>query len=167
MSLIVQYGLPTKWAVQIYLSGISSRMVAAELAGILEEPKDISRLSYTATYLENQAERIQSSEVFSPFAKEWIETLFIRGISKTTSIPIIHNFTIKGKGTDEKYDKLLCKKYDGQSYLCSVDLKYHFPVKDSENLPFSEIVDIPGVFFSRKKTVWSMECHNPYVEVRN
>lgn len=167
MSLIVQYGLPTKWAVQIYLSGISSRIVATELAGILEEPKDISRLSYTTTYLENQAERIQSSEVFSPFAKEWIKTMFIRSISKTTSIPIIHNFTINGKGTDEKYDKLLCKKYDGQPYLCSVDLKYHFPVKDSENLPFSEIVDIPGIFFSRKKTVWSMECHNPYVEVRD
>jgi len=166
MSLITQYGLPTKWAVQIYLTGINSRKVASELASKLDEPENTSRLSYVATYLERFADDIQHSDAFSPLAKEWISVQLIRPVSKTASIPVIHQFSITGEGADKEYDRLLCKKYDGQTYLCSVDLKYRVRVNDGENLPFSQVTDIPGVFFSRKETGWTMECHNPYVEVK-
>lgn len=166
MSLIVQYGLPTKWAVQIYLSGINSRKVAAELANRLAEPDDTSRLSNVAEYLIKHFEKIQGGEDFSSLAKEWITVMFSRSACRPTLIPVIPHFSIKDEGTDRKYDRLLCKKYDGQTYLCSVDLQYHIPVKDTEDFPFSKVADVPGVFFSRKESVWSMECHNPYVEVR-
>lgn len=166
MSLIVQYGLPTKWAVQIYLSGINSRKVAAELANSLAEPDDTSRLSNVAEYLIKHFEKIQGGEDFSSLAKEWITVMFSRSACRPTLIPVIPHFSIKDEGADRKYDRLLCKKYDGQTFLCSVDLQYHIPVKDTEKIPFSKVADVPGVFFSRKESVWSMECHNPYVEVR-
>lgn len=166
MSLIAQYGLPTKWAVQIYLSGISSRKAATELASQLAEPDDTSRLSYVARYLERHADEIQQSDAFSSLSKEWVAALLIRPASTTASIPVIHQFSITGEGTDREYDRLLCKKFDGQSYLCSVDLKYHIMADDSDDMPFSKVADIPGVFFSRKETGWTMECHNPYVEVK-
>ena len=44
-------------------------------------------------------------------------------------------------------------------------MRYKVHVKDSKNLPFSAVADIPGVFFKRDGYDWSMECHNPYVEV--
>ena len=40
-----------------------------------------------------------------------------------------------------------------------------FPVKEKENMPFSKVADIPGVFFRREGSSWIMDCHNPYVEV--
>lgn len=44
-------------------------------------------------------------------------------------------------------------------------MRYKVHVKDSKNLPFSAVADIPGVFFKRDGYDRSMECHNPYVEV--
>ncbi len=166
MSLITQYGLPTKWAVQIYLSGISSRRVAAELASKLQEPNDVSRLSYVARYLELHADDIQQSEGFSSLAKEWIATMLIRPTITKTSIPIVHQFTFTDKGAYSQYDRLFCKKHKEDTYLCSADLKYHIKVNDEEGMPFSQVADIPGVCFINGEMGWTMECHNPNVIVK-
>jgi hypothetical protein len=166
MSLIAQYGLPTRWAVQIYLCGISSRRVAAELASKLEEPNDTTRLSYVARYLEQCSEEIQQNNNYSSLAKEWISAMLVRPASSTASIPSIPRFKINGTGTDMDYDRLICKNFEGESYLCSIDLKYHIKVKEKENMPFSKMADIPGVFFTREGEGWAMECHNPYVDVK-
>ena len=165
MSLIAQYGLPSKWAVQIYLCGISSRRVAAELASKLDEPNDTSRLSVVARYIINLNNEIQASGSITELAKEWVKTLLIRPAVTTATIPTIPRFVINGTNEDMKYDRLLCKMYEGKAQLCSVDMKYHFPPKEKENMPFSEVADIPGVFFSRDGENWTMECHNPYVAI--
>ena len=165
MSLIAQYGLPSKWAVQIYLCGISSRRVAAELAAKLDEPNDTSRLSVVARYIINLNNEIQASGSITELAKEWVKTLLIRPAVTTATIPTIPRFVINGSNEDMKYDRLLCKMYEGKAQLCSVDMKYHFPPKEKENMPFSEVADIPCVFFSRDGENWTMECHNPYVAV--
>ena len=165
MSLIAQYGLPSKWAVQIYLCGISSRRVAAELAAKLDEPNDTSRLSVVARYIINLNNEIQASGSITELAKEWVKTLLIRPAVTTATIPTIPRFVINGTNEDMKYDRLLCKMYEGKAQLCSVDMKYHFPPKEKENMPFSEVADIPGVFFSRDGENWTMECHNPYVAI--
>lgn len=165
MSLLAQYGLPSRWAVQIYLCGISSRKASAELAAKLDEPDNVTRLSYVARYVEQNAYMISKSKGFSSLVKEWVAALNVRPAIKSATIPSIPKFTIGGTDKDLKYDRLLCKRYGDNTYLCSVDMKYHFPVKDEVNLPFSKVADIPGVFFSRNERSWTMECHNPYVEV--
>lgn len=165
MSLLAQYGLPSRWAVQIYLSGISSRKVSAELAAKLDEPDDVSRLSYVARYIEQNADMITTSRDYSDLAKEWVAALKVRSAVYPATIPSIPKFTISGMDKDLKYDRLLCKRYGENTYLCSVDMKYHFLVEENEDMPFSKVADIPGVFFSRNKRTWTMECHNPYVKV--
>lgn len=165
MSLIAQYGLPSKWAVQIYLCGISSRRVAAELAAKLDEPNDTSRLSVVARYIINLNNEIQASGSITELAKEWVKTLLIRPAVTTATIPTIPRFVINGSNEDMKYDRLLCKMYEGKAQLCSVDMKYHFHPEEKENMPFSEVADIPGAFFSRDGENWTMECHNPYVAI--
>ena len=165
MSLIAQYGLPSKWAVQIYMSGISSRRVATELANKLVEPDDTSRLSNVTRYIVNHANDIQASADYTDLAKEWVAAMLISPVVAVAKIPSIPLFVINGTGEDIKYDRLLCKMYQGKAQLCSVDMKYHFLPKEKENMPFSKVADIPGVFFSRNDTKWTMECHNPYVEV--
>lgn len=165
MSLVAQYGLPTRWAVQIYLSGISSRKVSAELAAKLDEPDDVSRLSYVARYIEQNADVISKSKDFSRLAKEWVAALKVRPAVNSATIPSIPKFRINGTDKDMEYERLLCKRYGDSTYLCSVDMKYHFPVKEKENMPFSKVADIPGVFFRREGSSWIMDCHNPYVEV--
>ena len=165
MSLIAQYGLPSKWAVQIYMSGISSRRVATELANKLVEPDDTSRLSNVTRYIVNHANVIQENADYSDLAKEWVAAMLISPVVAVAKIPSIPLFVINGTGEDIKYDRLLCKMYQGKAQLCSVDMKYHFLPKEKENMPFLKVADIPGVFFSRNDTKWTMECHNPYVEV--
>lgn len=165
MSLIAQYGLPSKWAVQIYLCGISSRRVSAEMATKLAEPIDTSRLSVVARYIINLNNEIQTSGSISELAKEWVKTLLIRPAVATATIPTFPRFVINGTNEDMNYDRLLCKMYKGKAQLCSVDMKYYFPPEEKENMPFSEVADIPGVFFSRDGEKWTMECHNPYVAI--
>ena len=165
MSLIAQYGLPSKWAVQIYLCGISSRKVAAELTAKLDEPDDTSRLSVVARYIINHDNEIQANGNITDLAKEWVKTLLIRLAVTKSTIPTIPRFVINGTDEDMKYDRLLCKMYEGKPQLCSVDMKYHFYPEEKENMPFSKVADIPGVFFSRDGRNWNMECHNPYVEI--
>ena len=80
-------------------------------------------------------------------------------------VPNIPKFRFKDIDSDLEHEILLCKRYEGENYLCSQNMRYKVHVKDSKNLPFSAVADIPGVFFKRDGYDRSMECHNPYVEV--
>lgn len=166
MSLSAAYGLPSKWAAQIYLCGISSRKVATELSGLLKEPEDANTLGAVAIYLRNHLDKIINDGLSSVLARKWLEVFKIRPSVTMKEIRTVKNFHFGKDAKDDIPDFLLCKKTEKHTYLCSVDLKYHNRVRDTDGLPFSEVADIPGVFFMREGNVWKMQNVNPYITVR-
>lgn len=166
MSLSAAYGLPSKWAAQIYLCGISSRNVATELSGLVMEPEDANTLGAVATYLRNHFDEIVEGGHCSELAKKWMEMLKMKPSVTVTEIQSVNNFYFGKSSKEDIPEFLLCKKTDKHTYLCSVDLKFHRSVRDTENLPFSEVADVPGVFFMREGDVWKMKNVNPYITVR-
>lgn len=166
MSLSAAYGLPSKWAAQIYLCGISSRKVSTELSKKIKEPDDANTLGTVAINLRNHTDDIIENGRISDLAKKWLEVLRIKPSVTIKEIKYVRNFFFGKAPKDEIPAFLLCKKTDSNTYLCSADLKYHRIVKDTERLPFSKVADVPGVFFMREDDVWKMRNVNPYVTFR-
>lgn len=166
MSLSAAYGLPSKWAAQIYLCGISSRKVATELSGLLQEPEDANTQGAVAIYLRNHLEEIINGELCSELARKWLEVFKIRPSVTMKEIRTVKNFHFGKDAKDDIPDFLLCKKTEEHTYLCSADLKYRKSVRDTDGLPFSKVADVPGVFFMRDRDVWIMHNVNPYVTVK-
>ena len=166
MSLSAAYGLPSKWAAQIYLCGISSRKVASELSCLFKEPEDANTLGDVAVYLRSHLDEIINGGLCSELARKWLEVFKIRPSVTVQEIRTVKNFHFGKDAKNDIPDFLLCKKTEGHTYLCSVDLKYRKSVVDTLGLPFSKVADIPGVFFMREGNVWKMQNVNPYITVR-
>jgi len=166
MSLSAAYGLPTKWAAQIYLCGISSRKVATELSNLLNEPEDANTLGAVAIYLRNHLDEVINGGLCTELAKKWLDVFKIRPTVTVKEIQTVKKFFFGKDAKDDIPDFLLCKKMEEHTYLCSVDLKYRKSVMDSDGRPFSKVADAPGVFFMRDGDVWKMHNVNPYITVR-
>ena len=165
MSLMAANGLPSKWAVQLYLCGIRSRNVSTELSLLLKEPDDITSLFSVASFVRKNIDKLMSSDDCSELAKAWLETMKWKPSSSVREIKSVIKFCFNKKAKEYIPDFLLCKKQGTKTYLCSVDMKFKKSVKDSERLPFSEVADIPGVYFVREGEFWHMRNNNPYISV--
>lgn len=166
MSLSAAYGLPSKWAAQIYLCGISSRKVSTELSCLLKEPEGVNTLGTVAIYLRNHLDEMIIGSRCSELARKWMKVFKIRPSVTVKVIRTAKNFHFGKDAKDDIPDFLLCKKTEEHTYLCSADLKYRKSVKDTDGLPFSDVADVPGVFFIRKGSIWKMRNVNPYITLR-
>ncbi len=167
MSIIATYGLPSKWTAKIYLCGINSRKVSSELSMLLDEPDNATTNASVAVYLRNNADALIADGKCSELTKAWLELFKIRTSQTAREIKSIQNFHFGEQINNEIPTMLLCKKMRGNTYLCSVDMKYKSSVRDSEGLPFSDVADIPGICFLREDDVWKMKNVNPYVTIYN
>lgn len=164
MSLMASYGVPSRWAARLYLCGINSRKVATELSFLLDEIDSSSTKYAVAKYVRQNANELLINEKCSDLAKAWLEVFNTRPPMTKREIKYVRNFHFKKDETDIP-SFLICKKTSKSAYLCSVDLKYKRSVTDTERLPFSDVADVPGVFFTRDGDVWRMKNVNPYVSV--
>lgn len=165
MSLIAANGLPNRWAAQIYLCGINSRMVATELSMLIKEPESVVTISSVASYLRNTASELEANSNCSDLAKAWLKLVIKKPVSNIKEIAPIKRFRFEKGAEDDLPDFLICKRQDENTYLCSVDFKYKLIVNDKDGYQFSNVADIPGVYFRRDNDVWKMENVNPYISV--
>ena len=165
MSLIVSYGVPTKLAVQIYLCGIHSRLSATELSQNLDYHNDFENLREVASFLKSYAETVLNADYYSDLTKGWISALVNEDNSSVTLVPKLNNFKFSGSEKDVP-DLLFCKRYNDETYLCSEDYNFKRQVKDTDNLHFSDVADIPGIYFLKEEDVWKMHNVNPYIEIQ-
>ncbi len=164
MSLIASYGVPSKWAAQIYLCGIHSRLSATELSKHLNYDNESEKLVEVASFLKLHSDSILSDNNLTDLTKGWIRVLMTEEKSGARKMPILKNITIQNEVTDMP-DILFCKKFNDGFYLCSGDMKYIRHVADSENDRFSEIADIPGIYFQKENNKWKMQNVNPFVVI--
>lgn len=163
MALLAENGLPSRWAVQIYLSGISSRRVAREISEKLVQPYEMTRLSEVASYMLDSVNSIVNGG-YSELAKEWVSTLGKGNSVAVRKVEKTKNFFF---GEDEVNvpEVLYCKTFQNRIYLCSDDMTYKRSVLTSDGLPFDKVADIDGVRFVKSGNIWMMENVNPYVEL--
>lgn len=164
MSLIASYGVPSKWAAQIYLCGIHSRLSATELSKHLNYDKESEKLVEVASFIKLHSNRILSDNNITDLTKGWIRVLMTEERLGARKIPKLKTISILNDNTDMP-NTLFCKKYNDDIYLCSGDMKYIRPVADSESDRFSEIADIPGIFFQKENNKWKMQNVNPFVVI--
>lgn len=164
MSLIASYGVPSKWAAQIYLCGIHSRLSATELSKHLYYDNELEKLVEVASFIKLHSDSILSDDNLSDLTKGWIRVLMTEEKSGARKIPKLKNISILNEIT-EMPDILFCKKFNDGYYLCSGDMKYIRRVADSENDRFSEIADIPGIYFQKENNKWKMQNVNPFVVI--
>lgn len=165
MALLANNGLPSKWAVQIYLSGIHSRTVATEFAAKIDRPYLIETLSEVFDYMRHQADSVIESANFSELAKEWMKTLIVAPKVDKRTVVKVSNFYFNNN-SESIPELLFCKKYKDGVYLCSDDMTYKNPVKDTDGMKFSEVADVPGIYFEKvEDNLWKMRNVNPYVEI--
>lgn len=162
MSLIACYGLPSKWATQIYLCGIHSRLCATELSKHLDSRNEYKKLSEVASFLKSRSILILSDDQCTELTKGWIKVLLTEEQSNVKKIPMLKSIDFSNDDSGAP-DVIFCKQYNGDIYLCSGDMKYIKRVTDSKNNRFSEIANIPGIFFQNENNMWKMKNVNPYV----
>lgn len=164
MSLIANYGVPSKWAAQIYLCGVHSRIAATELSNRLVGSTELDSLSEIASYVKRHSERIMLYEQCSELTKGWIRILVKEKKVNNIKVSNVPNFHFSKRET-EIPELLFCRRCNGVTFLCSDDMQYKISVNDTYKLRFSEIADIPGIFFKKENDVWNMHNVNPYVEI--
>lgn len=164
LSLVVSNGLPSRWAVKVYQSGISSRLIASEFAERIVEPIEI-RVTEVVDYLRTAVNESDVKDQLSDQAKKWatlIQKVYIGNRTKRIRFP---RFQFSNQRYESLYKPLYCKSFEGSTYLCTEDYKIKISVKDTRNLRFSSIADIPGLTFVNDEGIWNLKSINPFIEV--
>lgn len=164
MSLIASYGVPSKSAVLIYLCGIHSRLSATELSEHLENINSFEKIQDIVSFIKSNANSIVHDNHYSDLTKEWVRIFTNTNKSNTQTVKKMKNFKFSEKGNDIP-ELLLCKRYNKETYLCSEDYKFKIKVKDTYSLHFSDIADIPGIYFQKENKVWKMCNVNPFLDI--
>lgn len=164
LSLVVSNGLPSKWAVKIYQSGISSRLVSREFSEIVAEPYDM-RVSEVVDFLKHNMNTPDVFTHLSDKAKKWATLIQDVYIGNRTNRIRFLRFYFSNQEYEALNEPLYCKSFDGCTYLCTVDYRVKINVKDTEKLRFSSIADIPGLSFVNEAGIWNLKNINPFIEI--
>lgn len=162
LSILVELGLPNLKAVKIYQAGIRSRSSALEIADLFEDELwEKSAKSYKDDLLENAG---FYKVILSENASHWIDLLSKFSRREFSIVKRIPNFTLGA--THKEIERLIAKEIDGKQYLMSPDFSFISEIDSPEDMDFSSVNDLNGVFFdyNKKDEVWEMVNQNPYLK---
>lgn len=162
--VLCELGLPSFWATQIYLSGIKSRQAATELSLIFKERSEENLSEISGIIIRNK-DKLKGREDCSENTLRWIEILEKEQMVFKKQLPQITNFTFTNEKLKIVSSILYCKSYEDSYYLCSPDYKDKIDVTVSEDFPFNQICDIPGIYFELENDVWKMKNKNPHYHI--
>lgn len=157
IAMFVELGLPNLAATNIYMAGVRSRSAALELSDFDEfKDKTISEIKQTLTDFPYNKMNISDA------SKVWVELFSETARSQAyekVSFPV---FTWKEKDLP---DKLYLRKYSDECYLISSDGYFYEKTKSTDDLPFSRIADIDGLYFERRNDDWVLKSYNPCIVI--
>ncbi len=157
LAMFVELGLPNNVAVNIYMAGVRSRSAALELSAFdAFKNKSISDIKQVLMDFSDHA--------LSDSSRVWIE-LFTESL-RTQARKKVHfpNFTLM-KGNLP--DKLYLRVVNGEYYLASSDGYFYEKVESTDDLPFSNIANIPGMVFVYENDNWQLRSYNPRIVVND
>jgi hypothetical protein len=159
VSLLVELGLPTEAAAKVFLAGVRSRAAAIELSQFVINPA-ISISEIRNTLLEVYI--VELSTTVSAAALEWLKFLSEEHGAHKVAYPQCARFRLN---TPENVDALHVRKNysEDRVYLCSVDARFKYAVRSSEELPFEKLADDPRFIFTRDGDVWAQQSRDPRI----
>jgi len=168
IALFSEIGLPNIFAVNIYLSGIRSRVASLDLSKIINKDfTDVSKRKLFDLIISNK-ELID--EYCLPTTSQWIQIFKTeQNDRKVIEVPKVQNFTLKKISTRVKSNILSIRKTNSSLFLCSPDFKTKIAVHSKNTLPFDEIGNNMGVYFSYDSLNenWKMKLRNPNLVKKN
>ncbi len=160
LSVLTEIGLPNYKAVKIYQAGIRSRTSAVELASHLEDGNmtisDIKKIIIR--------EEKNFSKLVSATTREWIRLLVVTSPVQKKAVP---NISFTYGNTHLKTKTLVARTINGRQFLLSPDLLFQGDVSGSDNIDFSPVTDIEGIYFNYNdcEEEWQMTVTNPFIQV--
>lgn len=155
IATFIELGLPNNIAVNIYMAGVKSRRVALELSSNeVFKDKSISEIKKALADI--------SISGLSEDAVVWIEMFkesYRREINKNVSFP---SFRLKNIDFTEN---LYLQVLDSEYYLTSGDGYFFIKVESSNELPFTNIANITGLYFQNIKGIWNLRSYNPQIAI--
>jgi len=156
-AMYVELGLPDSSAANIYMAGIRSRSAALELSTVWDfKEKSISSIKQILLDFPLQDVNISDS------SRVWLELLSESARAqapKKVSFPV---FTWKKAGLP---DKLYIRETNGECFLVSSDGYFCEKTESTDELPFSRIANITGLFFECRNNEWNLGSYNPLLMV--
>lgn len=157
IAMFVELGLPNMTAVSIYLAGVRSRSAALEFSTYVDfADKKISEIKQILMDFYALKKDVTDS------AKCWL-TLFYE--TERSYTPKIVSFPVFTWEKDGLPDKLSVAEVKGEYFLVSCDGYFYERVDSTKELPFSKLVSLHGVHFTRKNSEWHLESYNPMITV--
>ncbi len=156
-AMLVEIGLPSEVAANIYLAGVRSRQVSLELS-LLELMKEQNSNGIRAAL--SKLASLDSG--VTDEAKMWVRSLSKafeeQGFATISFTP----FTIK---RDIPVEKLYIREINGNISLISFDGGVDIPVRPTEELPFDKLANRLDVFFEKVNGIWNLASYDPRIKV--
>jgi hypothetical protein len=157
LAMFVELGLPDETSANIYMAGVRSRTASLELSQLSDlQKKTVIQIKRTLINLSEQEPNLPVT------SKVWLDLLsetFHERKEIEVSFPA---FTWKQEGLP---DRLYLHKNGERVFLSSDDGYFYKEIADTENLPFSQIAGIDGLYFERDKELWRVKSFNPHISI--
>ena len=157
LAMFVELGLPNVIAANIYMAGVRSRSAALELSSFeVFKNKNISEIKQILLNFSPKDNDLSDS------SKVWIELLTESTKAQASKKVSFPHFTWKNPNLP---DKLYLRVVNGEYFLTSSDGYFHEKVESTDDLPFSHIANITGLFFTFENGKWQLRSYNPQIVV--
>ena len=155
IAMFVELGLPNITSSNIYMAGVRSRSAALELASIdIFNGKSVPEIKQILTNVEISDENISNT------AQVWIDLFSNTAKSQSLKRVSFPSFTWN---RDDLPDRLYLREQKNQYYLFSSDGYFCEKVESTEELPFSNIANIVGLYFECRGGTWYLQSYNPRI----
>lgn len=158
LAMLIELGLPTESAANVYLAGVRSRRASIEIAE-LECIKGKSIVEIKSILVDFPLAETSISD----YSKVWIDSisnLYDEQRQRSISFPA---FTLK---REEVPDILYMRENAGKFYLVSADGEFILEVMSTKDLPFHTIAGRRGLYFEFIKKAWRLRSYNPQILVK-
>ncbi len=163
MALLVEIGVPSALAARIFLAGVRSRVVAAELA--LFDSRGIqfaNNVRILTTQLGSKQFFALVSQYVSDSARRWLELIRLPESGGWQGDDLFPAFSLKMPVAETV---LHVRKVGSQIFLCGNDMRTKIPVVSTEELPFETIANNPGLAFEVTGATWNVVARDPRLDV--
>lgn len=158
LAAMLEFGLPNPIAVNIFLAGIRSRVVACELASLNEEWESIP--AAIRKQLCNSEIVLRITPQISDNALSWLRVLEADTTKSEVIIPTFPPFTLND--WKDSPERIIVRTFDGSTYLCTPDGRQFMAVKTNEKWPFDTIADDLRFAFVLNDGAYHLELLDPH-----
>jgi len=161
VATLVELGLPSMTAVNIFLAGVRSRVAACELAALDEEWKD------TPGKIRKQLCSPDSLSRIEPQVSEdtncWLKLIDADTGRKDFSVPKFEKFTMN-KYWKQLPEKILVRKHNESLFLCSPDGRQRVSVKCESKWPFMYLANDLRFSFTYDGSSYQLDIRDPRIQ---